>query len=1331
MATPSRTTKIGKYDVIDVIGRGGMGVVYQARDPYLDRLVAIKMMNVDVHENTDFLERFYREAKSTASLRHPNIVTVYDLGEYQNRPFLVMEYLEGHSLESLLRAERREGQGMQRPMSLPEKIDIIVEVCQGLGYAHHHGIIHRDIKPANIMVLNDGGVKIVDFGIARLGDKTLTRTGQIVGSLPYMPPEQLRDKPVDTRADIYSTGVVLYQLLTYSLPFEGESTGSTLAKIISDDPRPFSQFGLSYPPDLEAITLKALSKNRDLRFPTAEAFAAALTEVLDGFKQASIHEYLTKAELSEQSNELEQAQEYLLKVLKLDRHHTAAAKQLSEVRGKLQAQLSAERVRQLKQQSEEALARDEFDAALGFLNQAIELDNNPDLQTLRTNIEEAKADAELVRKAISRAEAAQRSGDLDSAKSAIDSALSRRPNDSKIKVLRRAIERDLEERERHRQVELLLDEARKRMAVRKFTAALDLLLEAKKLDPSAPQLAALLERLGTEHQQEKRRRELEQLNREVQEAIDRDDFKAASARAAEALAKFPNEAALARLKELADTQIEIATQKEFVRNQIATAQQLLDSGQTQHALDAVEKALEKVPDNARLESLRTMIQDRILKERTEADKATCLRQANEAISLGRYPDAIQILESARLRFLDIQDVDKLLRFARDQQAKQRRQEVIEEAMRCGQRLLKEQNFQGAVDLLEKAVYQTPSEDLDLLLRQARDQRDSFRSDLEAAMAKGRNLLDEGAVADAREFLNSRPAFYQQFPEFRQLLEEAENTPLPATPPPDDSSEAGATLIFDPWAPQEMTPGQRSAFSTIPSVEPETVPRESEELLAERPPPPWFRNPLLLGAAVLVVALAAVAAWIVLHPKSATLILQAKAGAKVFVDGRLVGIVNQSGTISVKVDAGSHELQAMLQDYEPWSGNITLQAGERTAIVASLHPPPPQPPPLPPMPVVITGTFDLQSNVAGADVIIDGQLRGVTDRDARLELRLDPGRYRLQVRKSGYNDAPEQRIVISANKAKSVTVKLNKSFEGAAAPPTDAYFIIRSSPGAEVQIDGVSRGKVPSGGTLSLKVGPGARQVQVSLNGYESWFGKETVFAGDRKALEVPLRPRVVTAPSPPAPAPAPPPPAILVLHVPAGASVQVDNQSAFQARSAAPLEFSLVAGEHSLEVTLEGYKPWSRHQAFASGSRVELTPELAKITTQPPVVAMPAPPPSPTPVEPAPRVDDDRRIRELLNAYVAAMQDKDQVQVRHLWPTITDKLYGKMTAALRDADSIRMSLDNCKQELIMDGAAANVTCRQTLNVKARGSVQTLTNTATFALRKLKTGDWIIDKADIR
>ena len=1093
MATPSKTTKIGKYDVIDIIGRGGMGVVYKARDPYLDRLVAIKMMNVDIHEDSDFMERFRREAKATASLQHPNIVTVYDLGEYENRPFLVMQYLEGYSLEALLRAHR--------DMTLVEKLNITIDVCQGLAYAHQRGIIHRDIKPGNIMVLNDGSVKIVDFGIARLGDNTLTRTGQIVGSLYYMPSEQLRDKPVDTRADIYSTGVVLYQLLTNALPFEGESTGSTLAKILSDDPPPFSQFALSYPPELEAITLRALAKDRDQRFPTAEAMAIALSEVQDRFKQDSIQEYLTQAEILQRNNELQQAQECLLRVLKLDRQHTNAAKQLSAVRAKLQAQLSAERVRQLKRQAEDAYSREEFDAALAFMKQAIELDNNPELETLRANIEKAKAEAELVRKAIARAEAAQRSGDLDSAKSAIDTAFSRRPNDSNIRLLRRAIERDLEERERQRQVEGLLDEARKQMGGRRFTAALDLLKEAQKLDPSAPQLRILLERLASEHQQEKQRRELERLNHEVQEAIDRDDYKAASEKAAEALAKFPNESGLARLKELADTQIEIAAQKEFVRNQTAAAQELLDSGQTQRALDTVEKALQRVPGNARLESLRALIQDRMLKERTEADKATCLRQANEAISLGRYPDAIQILESAQVRFVDSKDLDELLRFARDQQAKARRQAFVEDATRAAQRLLGEQDFEGAVKLLEKAVGQVPSEDLDLLLRQAREQRDGFLQDIQAAIAKGKSFLEKGEIGSAREFLGSRPVSYHQSIEFRDLLEEAQNTPIPVIHADSDGTEA--TRMFTRSGLEEAVVIQEHAPPVFAPVEEEPVAEEPPGPHEPKLPPPWKRRPLVIGGVAVALVLVGLIIWrlIPAPAKEAYLDIQSHPEAQVFVDDKPVGIVAPNGVFSAKVVPGSHVVRVEQRGYDTRSENISVNAGQRLPVPATLTPSGPT-----------VGKLLVRSNVAGADVFIDRQLKDVTGPDNNLNVQLDPGTHRVQLKKSGYHDSAEQEISIAANEEKPIVLNLTKSEERPGFP-ADAYLIVQALRGAEVRVDGVLQGRVGSGGTLSVKVGPGKHQVQVNLEGYQVWSRSETVKVGDRKPVEVVMPPSLRPSPT--------------------------------------------------------------------------------------------------------------------------------------------------------------------------------------------------------------------------
>src|ERR1700727_1462246 len=181
-SSPSKPSRIGAYDIIDVIGRGGMGTVFRGNDPRIGRQVAIKMLTAAA-DDPDLLIRFYREAKYTGSLQHQNIVTVYELGHQDGIPYLVMEYLEGVSLDAVI--------STGRPMPMAQKLGIILQVCSGLTYAHNRDLVHRDIKPANIVILESGTAKIVDFGIARLGGNKLTRTGHIVGSLNYMSPEQL------------------------------------------------------------------------------------------------------------------------------------------------------------------------------------------------------------------------------------------------------------------------------------------------------------------------------------------------------------------------------------------------------------------------------------------------------------------------------------------------------------------------------------------------------------------------------------------------------------------------------------------------------------------------------------------------------------------------------------------------------------------------------------------------------------------------------------------------------------------------------------------------------------------------------------------------------------------------------------------------------------------------------------------------------------------------------------------------------------------------------------------------------------------------------------
>src|SRR5882762_11277846 len=206
--------RLGKYEIISEIGRGAMGAVYKARDPLIDRLVALKTITGGPIAQSNLLDRFYQEARSAGALQHPNIVTIYELGHEKNTPFIAMEYLEGLSLDRLIE------QRAQLPLSV--KLGYVVRVCEALAYAHRHNVVHRDVKPANIMVTNEGVVKVVDFGIARLTDMSMTQPNMMMGSRAYMSPQLYKGERADACSDIWAIGVTLYELLTYRRPFTGD-----------------------------------------------------------------------------------------------------------------------------------------------------------------------------------------------------------------------------------------------------------------------------------------------------------------------------------------------------------------------------------------------------------------------------------------------------------------------------------------------------------------------------------------------------------------------------------------------------------------------------------------------------------------------------------------------------------------------------------------------------------------------------------------------------------------------------------------------------------------------------------------------------------------------------------------------------------------------------------------------------------------------------------------------------------------------------------------------------------------------------------------------------
>jgi len=742
-------TRIGKYEVTGLLGRGGMGLVYRAFDKHLGREVAIKTITEGFAGDPEMLERFYREAAKTGMLKHPNIVTVYDLGEQEGFPYIVMEYVAGEALDRVIQPAR--------PLPLVSRLKIIEQVCSALAYAHRNDVIHRDVKPANVIVQPDGVAKLLDFGIARQEkqERGLTRTGNVIGTIHYMAPERLRDRAFDGRSDIFSAGIMLYQLLTGQLPFSGEDA-SVIQKLLNERHPPLSNCLSDYPPALDAILDRSLAKDPNDRYSSADEMAGDIYAVADEVKKGQVLEMLEQAESLVKEQDFLKAREILLQVTKLDAQHTKARQLLVLVQQNLALRQRAGQIRELRFQAEAALQEGQYDAAIGHLEEALRLDqSSSELAELLESVRRKKQTKERIEGYLRQADGARSRGDLESAQAIIAKAIDLDKEDSRVRAAYADIVQQVEEAARVAKARQLLESARNEMGNRRFTAAMKLLNDVEQIDPSNPELISLLKQARTGLEQEQRRRVVEQLQNEISLATTHEQLTTVAARVNMALERMPNEPSLLKFRGLLSRRTAESEARRQVDETARRCRALLDTA-PQEALELVREKLREFPGNERLLILQTSVEEEVENSKLQESRTHFLALAHEAIAQGQYRQAVRLLETCQADGIVSPEISELLEFARHEAEQQHRESLVETTFAEAQGLLAKGSYEAAIRLLEPVVQQTNDVSMRTLLDKARSQQQALRQKIEAALSAAQQLVSVELYEEAAIFLESQP-----------------------------------------------------------------------------------------------------------------------------------------------------------------------------------------------------------------------------------------------------------------------------------------------------------------------------------------------------------------------------------------------------------------------------------------------------------------------------------------------------------------------------------------------------------------------------------------------
>ena len=758
--------KIGKYTVEKELGQGGFGKVYLAFDPDVGQPVAIKKLLAQ--GDPDLLKRFQLEIRTTASLRHKNIVTIHASGEESGDPYLVMEFLEGSTLKQLIHE--------RRPLSLLDRVRIMTQVAEGLGYAHSKGVVHRDVKPENIMLLSDDTVKIMDFGIA-LGpnrNTAVTQTGGIIGTPPYFAPEQLEGFKANEQTDIFSFGDVYYELLTGVHPFEQYKSDwkSLQIAIISHEPRSLSELVPGCPEALETLVHRTLAKDPEFRYQRFAEIQLDSEAILVDLKHEGASAILRQVDSLVESGNFQTALSKINEAFQLDPGNRDVRRRRDEINQRLQKGQVETRVNRMLADAEAQLTERRYPEAVQTLESIVKLDSTHRVASVR--LREAKALLEGYLRAnrlVAEGRFQQQKGLLADAYDCYQKALEIDPDHTDARRLGHHVSEQLARRRADRQREEAISAAREHAAARRFDQALEVVDQALKELPDDNALAEVREEILQAKAEESRRQRAERLNlgvartRETLQAGDLD-------RARQMLdlldASFASEpGATVLLRDLREQWNTLARAREISQYK-EKARGLLKEDSFQEVLDLLAEALAKYPGDAGLEQMRQMVKDSyqahqrseaiaaVLHDATSKRDAGDLQGALQSVSKGRreFGDEARLVDLARQLELEIEqrrytaELESLLRDCRASMAAGRHAETLARLERAGE-------FSGEAEVI-------------VLREQARTAavRDEERRFVEDVLSAAAKLQAEGASSQAFARVEEGLARYPEDPNLK-------------------------------------------------------------------------------------------------------------------------------------------------------------------------------------------------------------------------------------------------------------------------------------------------------------------------------------------------------------------------------------------------------------------------------------------------------------------------------------------------------------------------------------------------------------------------------------